>query len=154
MQLLSTLVFLAVAIQCAVAAPERNLLRSGYDRPIFSDLADLATAANNPTSQQQQANQGASTMPSSIDPINKGGLLPGVNSSPYGKKRGALPSTKSQPSEEDPTSQPEKGGVNGSSAQKTSPKGTPKPPAKKTPKPNHKKTKVDPAKSPVQRPVV
>ncbi|EGZ08050.1 hypothetical protein PHYSODRAFT_306145 [Phytophthora sojae] len=93
MQLLSTLTFLAIAIQCAVAAPERNLLRSGYDKPInFSDLSDLTTVASNPRS-HQQPKHGYSTTPSSIDHltgadplshIKKSGVLPSSNSLPVG----------------------------------------------------------------------
>ncbi|EGZ08052.1 hypothetical protein PHYSODRAFT_306147 [Phytophthora sojae] len=89
MQLLSTLAFLAVAVQCAVAAPERNLLRSGYDRPInFSDLADLKTAASNPMTHQQPTHASTTT------PYTPKGEVSGADASPHDKKSGEDGKTK------------------------------------------------------------
>ncbi|KAE8996264.1 hypothetical protein PR003_g20343 [Phytophthora rubi] len=97
MQLLSTVAFLALAVQCAVAAPERNLLRSGYDKPInFSDLKGL-TGAPSYTSTHQQPNGGSSTTPSSVDSTPKGKLPSGASSLPHDKKSGVSPDTKSLP---------------------------------------------------------
>ncbi|KAG3052305.1 hypothetical protein PI124_g23904 [Phytophthora idaei] len=50
MELFSTLAFLTLAAQFTLAAPERKLLRAGYDSPInFSNLAGLTDATTDST---------------------------------------------------------------------------------------------------------
>uniref|UniRef100_H3H807 RxLR effector protein n=1 Tax=Phytophthora ramorum TaxID=164328 RepID=H3H807_PHYRM len=75
MKLLSTLAFLVIAAQCTLAAPERKLLRSGYESPVdFSTLT--GGGATDPTSQQQQkqGDSSGAVLPSlpSVDSLTKG----------------------------------------------------------------------------------
>ncbi|KAL4145930.1 hypothetical protein PRNP1_011805 [Phytophthora ramorum] len=75
MKLLSTLAFLVIAAQCTLAAPERKLLRSGYESPVdFSTLT--GGGATDPTSQQQQkqGDSSGAVLPGlpSVDSLTKG----------------------------------------------------------------------------------
>lgn len=86
MKILSTLAIIALAVQCTLAAPERKLLREGYDTPIhFSDLAGLTDITPTESSAQKY---GSDTALPSVDSITKGGTLPSTVSLPVTKGSG------------------------------------------------------------------
>ncbi|KAG1696820.1 hypothetical protein DVH05_017730 [Phytophthora capsici] len=77
MKTLSTLVFLALAVQCSLAASERKLFRSGYDSPVnFSDLPSLTDAKTN--------KYGSEPSVPGVNPLSKSGILPSSDSVPSG----------------------------------------------------------------------
>ncbi|KAG1683844.1 hypothetical protein DVH05_012726 [Phytophthora capsici] len=77
MKTLSTLVFLALAVQCTLAASERKLLRSGYDSPVnFSDLPSLTDVKTNKF--------GSEPSVPGVNQLSKSGILPGTDSLPSG----------------------------------------------------------------------
>ncbi|KAG2783139.1 hypothetical protein PC129_g23318 [Phytophthora cactorum] len=87
MKLFSTLAFLALAAQFTLAAPERKLLRAGYDSPInFSNLAGLTDVTTDSTPKKY----GSPAAVPGVDSITKGGILPSTNSLPVGKDSGGL----------------------------------------------------------------
>jgi hypothetical protein len=82
MKIVSTLAFMALAIQFTLAAPERKLLRAGYDSPIdFSDLTSLADTSTDSTTKKQ----GSPAALPGIDSITKDGVLPSSDSLPIGE---------------------------------------------------------------------
>jgi hypothetical protein len=77
MQILSTLAVFALAVQCTVAAPERQLLRSGYDSPI-----DFSTLTGGGDSAAQQEDSAKAGLPG-VDSLTKG--LSGITGGLGGK---------------------------------------------------------------------
>ncbi|ETO82989.1 hypothetical protein F444_02938 [Phytophthora nicotianae P1976] len=81
MKLLSTLALVVLAAQCTLAAPERKLLRAGYDNPIdFSNLSGLSDVTTDSTTKKY----GLPATAPGVDSITKGGVLPNTNSLPVG----------------------------------------------------------------------